>query len=218
MMGEVSWKLHPFAGPVTHVGVWRGGYASVWFPGGKIKVIPAESGLKMTVQDYPHGPTRIPYQKNKKGKTTHISKTWMATGLGVANIHPDGFHALAQSGMAMCKYRAVPNGVEFQAADGTTASLKCNFTVSKPPDVQIAVLPGDVHDNMCNNCHRRSAPKRCLGKRCGACCTIATCKAHIHDIKKSSAAAKIRKGGRGRGERQKRGRGWRGGRGTYMSK
>lgn len=53
MMGEVSWKLHPFAGPVTHVGVWQGGYASVWFPGGKMKVIPAESGLKMNVQDYP---------------------------------------------------------------------------------------------------------------------------------------------------------------------
>ena len=37
------WRPHPFPGCITHVGSWRG-YASLWFPGGKLKVIPAECG------------------------------------------------------------------------------------------------------------------------------------------------------------------------------
>lgn len=176
---EPEWQPHPFPGPITNMGAYRGGYASLWFPEGKIKVIPAACGLLTTVVD-PDGRSRTPYSKDKKGKPKHISRRWLSEGLGTPSPVPNGFHDVANDGTAeiFIHMRRLPDGIELRAESGVIVSLRCEFTVCGAPPVDIAIVPGDVHDNQCSVCSTNAAPKRCLQKRCGLCCESKACIAH----------------------------------------
>mmetsp|Transcript_36099 Transcript_36099/g.71045 ORF Transcript_36099/g.71045 Transcript_36099/m.71045 type:complete len:181 (-) Transcript_36099:611-1153(-) len=179
MAGE--WEPLPFPGPVTHVGAWVHGHGSVSFPGGKIKVIPAETGVLQKKFVYPDGSRRTPpYFKHKPGAPTHMSKRWIAVNLGVPEIVPNRQHPVVMHSVCFDQMRRRRDGVEFRCSpNGHTASLTCEFTKSTAPDVQLAVLPGDPEDDTCIECWTKKAPKRCLQKKCGRHCLLPDCNAHI---------------------------------------
>ena len=163
---------------------WVHGYASLWFAGGKIKVIPAESGtLLHSVRDTPGGELRPAYSKDKRGKPAHISSRWHRSGLGVDGTHPDGHHKAQPGGPLFTEMRTLHDGVELRAGSGETASLRCEFSVSNPPPCAISIIPGDVTDDRCALCRKASAPKRCLQKRCGPCCESSDCNAHTKRLR-----------------------------------
>ena len=166
------WRPHPFPGCITHVGSWRGGYASLWFPGGKLKVIPAECGRLMTVTDE-DGRMRTPYSRQARGKPKHVSRRWWFAGSDRKN----GFREHADPSVFV-EYRESHAGISLRTRRGHTVALLCEFDRDDAPRVGVVILPGDVNDDHCSSCAVNLAAKRCFVKRCRRCCDAPACVAH----------------------------------------